>query len=546
MYKSNDFYVQLMSNDSTFNHPENTQSAFTNDMHSYINLNPEEWAVGVIDISFNSFKYEEKSGEQQQRSKRAISANPDTGVVKDEEEVLYAMLSNVEFKITKSELDKLVVSHSSLYFADFLALLGAKMEHSGISHLSFEKLKEYLLEHLRNEIPTELVVPFSQMGPSGYRLYAPSMYHVEKDGGVYTENEMTFFEFGRIRITDLFLSLFYQMPLLKRNWDEFIFTVDLFLEKPPTVIPPILSRPRKEAPLSKMLVIDLGENSEHLMFSYNSIKDLKAADNKLYLEHLLERLSYNTYPASNDFRLEVKERLKDFIKNSKLNQPYVDLDFNTETDQYISLPTTSNGRATGVLRIKTYDNIEDFIDTLIAQIPLEKRDKEALVKATSYFYHQTTEGPPFSPFEVDDPVDEDTSAKEFIVDENLHVTEKTTELPLVEDVTQLNNSIVSVHNIDLQTNTISTPLLMHLYCDLLEPHNVGDTILKSLRIVPLKNRDGKYIQFEHVQYNQISRGFFNNISIKITDNYGEQINFNNSFCPTFITLHFKRIAGKSI
>lgn len=50
----NEFYIALLSNGSSKNYPDNTQSAFTNDLSRYIKID-EGWSVGLTEIFLNPF-----------------------------------------------------------------------------------------------------------------------------------------------------------------------------------------------------------------------------------------------------------------------------------------------------------------------------------------------------------------------------------------------------------------------------------------------------------------------------------------------------------
>ena len=62
-------------------------------------------------------------------------------------------------------------------------------------------------------------------------------------------------------------------------------------------------------------------------------------------------------------------------------------------------------------------------------------------------------------------------------------------------------------------------LNLYVYADIVEPHPVGDTQANLLRIVPVKDKEGRIVseKFAIPLYFRLSRSNFNTVSILITD-----------------------------
>lgn len=75
-----------------------------------------------------------------------------------------------------------------------------------------------------------------------------------------------------------------------------------------------------------------------------------------------------------------------------------------------------------------------------------------------------------------------------------------------------------------------------VYTDIIRPRAIADTSSRLLRVILDSNL---HIQFNHIEYNPLEKSYIESISILLTDNNGNKINFNNSLTPILITLHFK-------
>ena len=79
---------------------------------------------------------------------------------------------------------------------------------------------------------------------------------------------------------------------------------------------------------------------------------------------------------------------------------------------------------------------------------------------------------------------------------------------------------------------------IYVYCDIIEPTYLGEQSVHLLDVIPLPHMHFK--QGSLTIYKRVNRNVIDNISIRITDENGENINFEEHVSITAV-LHFKRI-----
>lgn len=82
---------------------------------------------------------------------------------------------------------------------------------------------------------------------------------------------------------------------------------------------------------------------------------------------------------------------------------------------------------------------------------------------------------------------------------------------------------------------------LYIYCNLVDESIVGDTQVPLLRTVAVSNKNqNKYISehFQDLRYMPLSNSFYQYIEIKITDDYGELIDFQSG--KVIVTLHLRQ------
>ena len=83
-------------------------------------------------------------------------------------------------------------------------------------------------------------------------------------------------------------------------------------------------------------------------------------------------------------------------------------------------------------------------------------------------------------------------------------------------------------------------LNLYVYADIVETHPVGDTQANLLRIVPVKDEEGRIVseEFATPLYFRVSRTHLNTVTIFITDDNGYEVPFEDATVQ--VTLHFDR------
>lgn len=81
---------------------------------------------------------------------------------------------------------------------------------------------------------------------------------------------------------------------------------------------------------------------------------------------------------------------------------------------------------------------------------------------------------------------------------------------------------------------------LYISCDIIEDRIIGDQRVKCLKVLPTLTGLEQMVRFGRVEYYRVGVSHIRGISIIIADQEGKLINFNKSFLPTMITLHFRR------
>ena len=81
---------------------------------------------------------------------------------------------------------------------------------------------------------------------------------------------------------------------------------------------------------------------------------------------------------------------------------------------------------------------------------------------------------------------------------------------------------------------------LYVYCNLSEPHMVGDALVPLLRIVPIRGKDGDLITrtYENVNYHPVQQRRFDVVELDIRDDTGRKVSFERG--KVVVTLHFRR------
>ncbi len=81
---------------------------------------------------------------------------------------------------------------------------------------------------------------------------------------------------------------------------------------------------------------------------------------------------------------------------------------------------------------------------------------------------------------------------------------------------------------------------LYVYCNVVEPHVVGDVLAPLLRIVPIRGKDDDLVTrtYENVHYHKLQHRFFDALEVDIRSDSGKRIPFERG--KVVVTLHFRR------
>lgn len=82
--------------------------------------------------------------------------------------------------------------------------------------------------------------------------------------------------------------------------------------------------------------------------------------------------------------------------------------------------------------------------------------------------------------------------------------------------------------------------LMFIHTDIIKPRNVGDQMIRCLKVLPANAKQDEYVKFGRVEYYPLEFSYIRSISVQILNSDSDRIAFHESFVPTMLTLHFRK------
>ena len=167
-----------------------------------------------------------------------------------------------------------------------------------------------------------------------------------------------------------------------------------------------------------------------------------------------------------------------------------------------------------------YESNEFFINTLNTLTVQELGRQENNKPRVRFFYHKATK-----------------QVSVLVYEGTVTLSEK------LQSVLSLNTQTIVGHRhvkgegaINLNQDFQS----VYIYCDLVSPRPVGDTMAPLLRIIPIldKKREVLRFIFEKPHYTPLSRFQFNTVEMILTTDKGKTLSFTSG--TTITTLHFRR------
>jgi hypothetical protein len=90
---------------------------------------------------------------------------------------------------------------------------------------------------------------------------------------------------------------------------------------------------------------------------------------------------------------------------------------------------------------------------------------------------------------------------------------------------------------ETSSGTDLQPILV--YCDLIEPQPVGDSLLRCLWIARYPAPGGHH-DFRNVYYVPVEKAEFQTVAIEVLEKMGRRVSFPDSREPLVVVLHFRR------
>lgn len=91
-----------------------------------------------------------------------------------------------------------------------------------------------------------------------------------------------------------------------------------------------------------------------------------------------------------------------------------------------------------------------------------------------------------------------------------------------------------------QVEMMAAHEFLYIHTDIIADRIVGDQQVKCLKVTPTRINKEEIIRFGRVEYIPVEVSHIRNISIQISDEQGQRIDFSDNLLPTMITLHFKK------
>lgn len=82
---------------------------------------------------------------------------------------------------------------------------------------------------------------------------------------------------------------------------------------------------------------------------------------------------------------------------------------------------------------------------------------------------------------------------------------------------------------------------LYVYTDIIESRRIGSKTARCLKVFAADANVHGTKRFSNIEYVNVSSSYIPSISIKLADQTGAIIKFNNSIVPTMVILHFKKV-----
>lgn len=561
----NDFYVTLFSNNSMNFYPNNTLSSFTNCLYKTLKLN-ENWSVGLTDITFNKLSTKpakiilkhtgESSDEDDTKHDSLLDIDDYEFIPKRrkraaEKEIVIWMNNDKTDKmiVTQTDLKKIAYKGGHVNFGKFLEELGNRF-HSSVDITPYYKtlcqdiFKISIQDYFMNlgVFAVKLTTTAAKKITAAKDEYVLHMYIGPKNNDIVLKYK----EYNNV--AEFLDDVIIQIPKDLRNVGKLINIFDAKL---------------KWTALKKYT-----EDFTIQFPEYNAIFKVNSptiTKKEISLEEMIQifhnNLFFNeTYTPEEeyDLRKNIQIAILDVLRNNELRFPH-QLKTAKPKDIKLKMPVKklpSDKFETKIVtvEIKDYIHMRHFLEAILEQIPIDKRDGAFFMETLEDIFKKTlppkTTTPPPSPSTLI------TTTTSIVTTTTSSTTTITSPSPIVgtilsvptikrPDVVFIPPSVVpSAGGILPKTSALSyhgsDPGYLYVYTDIIKPRIVGNKQARILRILPIVDTTQQLFTFDNIEYVPVEKEFIENISIQIADSTGEKADIVDSKSPTFVTLHFRK------
>lgn len=500
MELTNEFYVALLSNASLNIHGSNTLSSFTNQLSKACRLD-QNWVVGLVEIGINNYKKSanfelpkreiysqlETFNEEGDTQTQHESSDEDYEIISqikrmkrssDILEINYG--SDIDIKkvvLYKNDLRHIAYNSNTINFGALLELLEKNINRNKTKRVFKEKMLKFLST-------IDSIGEIKQIPREKYD-FVLRIYQGKNEPDIVT------LKLDSYNGVSAFLKhIISQIPKKKRKKGSLIYTVNHGF------YPSYKINDESNVDIKPKLEIPLNKNKAKIVPNLDKLKPL--SDGSVNLEDIITNIDdFIKCDESEQKKIknELTESIDNFFKKFNNNNPQILVPANDNTFQ-LNVPTDDYTTHTVNVENKDYGNVENFLNQIFLQVPVEKRSKEALEDAL----------------------------------EKLHGLQKQVDI--------LNQA--NLKNKSESLTVDSTLDLLYVYTDIIKPRLIGHISSRYLKVIPVIPGDMKF-RYTHIEYCPIQPSYIESISILITDGNGKNINFDKTSTPTYALLHFKKI-----
>lgn len=434
------FYVGLLSNESMPDYPENSLSAFTNKLARGIQID-ENWVVGLTSISFPPYLNHQRMQmatpemQEEERKKRlrreteiddtVETFNPITVnepppkkkrpqreyrklKQKEEKKIVIKVSDTENIVLTQSDIKKLTYQNSSnLNCGILLQVLDQKIEPKiDVSNAEQALKREILKGILKNELFTAIIMNKWNLVDDPVKLRRQNDEYVVHVYQNSKKSNNIILKYRNYESLNEFIAfILSQLPVECRTPAKLSPLLNLFHESYSLLENKVeIVRPKKTVNLLipfQEYGASTGLNTQDLVQGTSNLNDDSVSLDKI-LEMLRENLIYKDDRALTSaekvaLRTMIKEKIIDALRlDNAMDTPYT-IQTPDKDDIILNMPIEKIGDNKYntykiVLKAREWDDAKALLNSVIAQIPLEKRNRDVFIDALEENFTRAIKG----------------------------------------------------------------------------------------------------------------------------------------------------------